>query len=231
MYSLEDERVELEAELEILERYLGGKDTFPTHHEIRVIISPILRKWISDDGLSHIHKEYPELSIYTVNNHDGYVEACKKKITNTWLMSLPVVGDMYVDVNYIEDKDTINDCELGEIEYDFDNFKKQVVACVDGDFITRSECIRFVANKMGGAHTQSQAYLERKESLVEFITLFVVAIDHKAGVVNALDVRSCSEKLGDLQRDGYSTYPALYLVVLDTARRFVSGMRKYLEKF
>lgn len=228
MYSLEDEKSDLQGDLDILSRHLGGRGAFPTQHDIRAIIAPILRKWICDNGIKTIHDEYRTQSTYTVPNFKGYVYECQNNGLDTWLMTLPVIDDLYVDVEYIQDKSIKKRCVLGDTEYNFNAFKNQKVAYLNGEFINRDECIRFLANKMGGAHTQKQSKHEKKESLVKFVSLFVVAIDYGSRQVHAFD-QSGEERLHELQRRGYATYSAMHLVVLDTARRFNDGMRAYIS--
>ncbi len=226
-YSLENTDSVLQGDLEILGRHINTDfNKYPSQHEIRTIISPILRKWISDNGMRYFHDKDKKLSTYIVINTSAFVEECKNNDkVDKWIMQLPF-REFLIQMYFLDKKD-FQRCNKGEIKCDFNSFRNQKIAYNNGNFITREECIRFVANKMGGIHTQEQAKPLKNKAQLEFVRMMVIAFSPKKRIIANLD-GSSELQLETYKKQGYSLYPLLYLVVLDSAIRFYKGVSEYL---
>ncbi|CUH43445.1 hypothetical protein [Ruegeria atlantica] len=102
MYSFDSLIDELKGDLEILSRYqVSPNHEFPSQHEIRSILAPILRKWMCDNGMNPVHKELGgQQSMFSVPDHSGFVNEAKINMAiNKWFAAVPVPLGLAVRCN------------------------------------------------------------------------------------------------------------------------------------
>ncbi|WP_159090016.1 hypothetical protein [Ruegeria sp. Alg231-54] len=232
MYSFDSLIDELKGDLEILSRYqVSPNHEFPSQHEIRSILAPILRKWMCDNGMNPVHKKLGgQQSMFSVPDHSGFVnEAKTNKAINKWFAAVPVPLGLAVEVQFIKDAEVTSRCKKGDTIYDFNAFRVQKVGYSSGKFITREEIARFVADKMGGTHTQSQATPVKDVRKLSFLDLVMVAIHSEGKIVETGD-NPTEDQRKLWQQSGYNVYSCLHLNVLDSAHRFYNGANEYLQR-
>lgn len=230
MYSIDSLLDELRGDLGILSRYQTSPNhDFPSQHDIRSIVAPILRKWVSDNGMKQVHDLFGgRQATFKVPDHSEFVREAKvNKVVDKWFSAVPVPLGLMLEVQFIKDEKIVSRCQKSEAELDFKAFRIQKVGYHRGKFITREEIARFVADKMGGTHTQSQAKEVKDVRKLDFIKLAVVAINGSTRTIETAD-NPTTDQIEDWKQSGYSIYSCLHLNVLDSANRFFRGANEYL---
>lgn len=218
-------KAELAEDLNLLARDIGGPDIgMPTPPVIRGIIAPILRKWVSDNGMKPIHRAVGQQSQFRVYDNQEHVHLCKKNHYVHWHGMVPILGVMIGGGLPRDPKKTLlhNLKSDREVVYDYKAFRIQKMAFSGNRFLTREECVRFTADRMGGTHTHAQAK-PRENDPVEFLELTGAAIATDGNV--QLMGRAEFEKVREYRLEGRLVYSLMHLIVLDTARRFHDGLK------
>ena len=215
---------ELAEDLGLLARDVGSPDAgMPTPSIIRGVFAPILRKWVSDNGLKPLHDLAGRQSHYTVYDNKPYADLCNRDHFIHWHGMVPIMGAM-VGGSLPRDPAKTSISHLGadrEVRYDFKAFRIQKMAYSGGRFLTREQCVRFTADRMGGTHTQAQAK-RKSHDPVEFLELTGAAVGQDGNV--QLLGKTEFEKAQEYVSDGKFVFSLMHLIVLDTARRFHEGL-------
>jgi hypothetical protein len=218
-------KTELAEDLHLLARDIGGPDIgMPTPPIIRGVFSPILRKWISDSGMNPIHRAAGKQSQFRVYDNQEHVRLCEQKHYMNWYGLVPITG-MMIGGGLPRDPNSTASHHIKsdrEVIYNYNAFRIQKIAYCGGRFLTREQCVRFTADRMGGTHTQAQVK-PRDNDPLDFLELTGAAIRPNGEV--QLMGKAEFEKVKEYKLDGRLVYSLMHLIVLDTARRFYNGLQ------
>jgi hypothetical protein len=223
---LEVLKAELAEDLHLLARDIGGPDIgMPSPPVIRGVIAPILRKWVSDNGMNPIHRAVGRQSHFRVYDNQDHIRLCKQNHYVHWYGMVPISKLMTGGGLPRDPKSTVahNIKSDREVVYDYNAFRIQKMAFCSGRFLTREQCVRFTADRMGGTHTQAQA-VPRKNDPVEFLELTGAAIAPDGNI--QLMGKAEFEKVREYKVEGCFVYSLMHLIVLDAARRLHDGLQQ-----
>lgn len=215
---------ELREDLAVLRHHVGEPNDLPNPAFIRATLSPILRKWICDDGLGPIHRAASEQSVFTVQNTDHIVKKKDLVAYELWHCEMPIAGN---GIGQIRPKDANNDplgsVETGgEVKRKFRTFRQQKIAYLNGKSLTRDMCLRYFADQMGGTHTIDQAK-KKNGPAATFIEMAGFAFDPETRD-SKMFWPGEFQNAARLRADGKWIFNFMHICALDTARRFHEGL-------
>lgn len=196
----------------------------PTPTVIRGIIAPILRKWISDNGLAPLHRAAREESSFVVDDCPEDIGLCEKGFYKHWTAELPILNTRVSTGQLSDSSRSLPSARSRTISVPFKKFANQRMAYSAGRFLNRRDSVRFVADRMGGAHTTYQAKFKPHDP-VEFFNLTGFVVDKSSRNVRIL--ANLNDESALHKGNGAFVYSVVHLIVLDTARRFFDGLSRW----
>jgi len=212
-------------DLILLERDVGGEHVTPKPSVVRVVITPILRRWICHKEIMRIRKIIDSPMCFPVYDHKEYVTACKSKKLSLWI-GMVGINEVYISSclpTNLDHPPTFNSNSTIKT-FDAKDFCQQKILFLDGYFASRADVINFAANKLGGTHNPEteEAKKLKKHPLYNFDEVFGLAV--LGGNIQMMRKLEFA-KLEEYKNEGRVVYDIYNLVTLDTARRFVKGIQ------
>jgi hypothetical protein len=144
-------------DLEALDRHASGVNVTPS--DLRQIVAPILRRWFVDDLIHRVQRGLGDKILIATEDLRPFLRACDKGDVrffagvNANINGIPVSNFMFSNSNVQPDIPTRHR-ELSNLK--ITDFARQRVLFGNEIFATRSDVIKFVANKWGGVHLDSK---------------------------------------------------------------------------
>jgi hypothetical protein len=144
-------------DLEALERHASGVNV--TASDLRQIVAPILRRWLVDDLIHRVQHGLNQKILIASDDLRALIRACEKgnvkffagvkaTIDGTPISNF-VFGNNSVQLDLPAKSNELSSLKISD-------FARQRVLFGNQIFATRSDIIKFVANKWGGVHLDSK---------------------------------------------------------------------------
>lgn len=217
---------ELIEDIQLLRSDFKYPTSIPTAPKIRAQISPILRKWICDNGLSPLCKEYKAKPLFKVINDKVEIDRCKRGEIAHWTATNNIgalgIGTGRIKPEYIHKTYRKGDDKSMEYLFKFNEFRVQKVAYINGRFVSRNESLRYLADKMGGTHSHQVTRKPRNFDLSDLLKLHGATLfpeNNSWQLMNGME----PDKVSEYESQGGIVFSMLHLIALDSARRFCEG--------
>lgn len=206
----------------------------PSPADLRATHAPVLRRWVVDGAFYRIQKLLlPERILFECYSRTDEVKFCQAGVYTWWMGEIYVgngtaIGAGQLAQKYIDTPSLVPERRKPfKIEQKGKLFFEQACFLWKGKMYSREDAIKFLANKLGGAHYDFDR--NKKEAHVEEIqNQFGVIFDtpSNARLLAPGEVRTLRADANTRDR----VFDAVQLTVGDTASIFCAGIRKYESK-
>lgn len=205
--------------------------------EIRVTLSPMLRRWIIDGHFFYLQKLIQPSKIgFKIRTNPQLKRLSKAGVYKNWMSAISFNGSLEIATNNLENKyigtngKPDSSIDFGnwqtQDQHSANNFFKQSMFFWKGEFFGRDDVIKMLANSLGGAHFDKQD--KRLSAISEIQAYFGLEI--KPHTQQILVGGEIAEARADPARR-HNVYDGVDLVVLDTARIFSEGVSRAMGLF
>jgi hypothetical protein len=144
-------------DLETLERHTSGVNVNAS--DLRQIVAPILRRWLVDDLIHRVQRELNQKILIVSDDLRTFVRACEKGNLRFFAgVKATINGTPISNFGFGNDRAQLDlpawSVEISNLK--IADFARQRVLFGNHIFATRSDIIKFVANKWGGVHLDSK---------------------------------------------------------------------------
>jgi len=216
--------LQLLEDIDALER--GRIIGLPSSDELRTTVTPILRRWIVDGIFFQIQRLLPTPITFVSYSRTDAVKACKAGAYKWWMGLVDCGQNLMLGPGALSGKFVGNEIKNRgsfKITQKPKLFFSQEAFWWKGRFYSRSDLIKFSANKLGGVHydlarNQSETHIE------EIQNHFAILYEHEKRNILVVPPAEIPKYRADpiLRRN---LYDAIQLSVGDTAMIFCSGIR------
>ena len=198
--------------------------------KIRSVLSPALRVWSEPNGIYLIQKIIGQKIFFKCRDHRLAIRECENRRLVEWtsplrLHEIEMSGGLPVKLGPNKFVKIELDKQDAVVLLDSSAFFGQKLMCINGEFLTRSSIIDFVANRMGGSHSVSQAEKTTDLKFKKFRRLLGFTTDGKN--IKML-MGTELDNLRNQESEGITGIDPLMLYVADAATRFVEGVQAIL---
>jgi hypothetical protein len=154
-------------DLEALDRHTSGVDV--TASDLRQIVAPILRRWLVDDLIHRVQRGLAKKILIASDDLRPFIRACEggnvrffagvKATINGIPVSNFAFGNDSVQLDLPTESRGLSNLKITD-------FARQRVLFGNKIFATRSDVIKFVANKWGGVHLDSKL-TDKVQSMID----------------------------------------------------------------
>lgn len=217
-------------DVNLIERALA--QGVPQPHELRASFSPILRRWLVEDQLGRVLRLIrPHALKFSIVGNAWQVNLCKSGYYEHW-MGLMVIGSLgvgtaQVSAAHLDEKAPPPGTQAPTTAMQSaKHFSGQQMFYWRGEFYTRVDVIRWLANKFGGAHLDFRRQAD-EQHVDEIRNYFGVEITEPNNL-KMLIGQEVADGRSDMQRR-QRVYDAADMIALDTARIFAEGVRSSIH--
>ena len=198
----------------------------PSSDELRTLVTPILRRWMVDGVFHQVQRILPIPIMFEIYSRTDEVQACKAGAYKWWMGIVDcghklMIGPGVRSGKFVEGQ--FQNRGLFKIKQKAKLFFSQEAFWWKGQFYSRTDLIKFMANKLGGIHydldrNQSEGHIEEIQN--HFAILYERA-KNNIQIVSPPDIPKFRNDQ-DLRKN---LYDAIQLNIGDTAFIFASGIR------
>jgi hypothetical protein len=154
-------------DIEALQRHTTGVGV--TASDLRQVVAPILRRWFVDDLIYQVQKMLAEKILIPTDELRPFIRACENGNVKFFAGVKATIGGTPVS-NFVFGNDRVQldlpTSSAGFVQLKIADFAKQRVLFGNNIFATRSDVIKFVANKWGGVHLDSK-FMDKVQSMID----------------------------------------------------------------
>lgn len=209
----------------------------PQPHKIRAIISPILRRWIVERLFFNAQKLIlPNLIEFSFTRSPQSIKQCERGVYEHWMelielnamqFSTWLLSKKYSNTNQVP-RDSFNNNEKRILLlHKAPKFFEQKIIFLKESFYTRTDIIKMHANLLGGVHLDSKRKNDQIhiDEIKNYCGFEINNTTHQILVGESIVTGRADPKRRP------SIYDATELIVMDTARIFVAGIRSSHQYF